>query len=246
MSTFRNKWKLAAVTRETQKEHPRNGQSRNASVPRFNLKCITQLYVEIKCKVFKKLSQEFSRTESHILGALSELNFFRTHRYGRTPEPFREHSALQRWKKKDQMRIVSRMMLILKWDPPSASPVIQVILTQSRLPTLVGVIWSIILCRLPLRNHFFRMRITLGAVLIRSLVFSIRFKGRLRSGSGVASFSAFRRNSSNRDRAPKMQLSVLLNSSDKFVVNPLWLSLRLAWYNPTASWEHLCPVPGSS
>ena len=76
MATLRNKRKLAAVTGETQEEHPRNGQSRNTSVPRINEEYITQLSEEIEGKVIKKLSQEFSRTESRILGALSKLDEF--------------------------------------------------------------------------------------------------------------------------------------------------------------------------
>ena len=73
MATLRNKRKLAAVTRETQEEHPRNGQSRNTSVPRINEEYITQVSEEIEGIVTKKLSQELSRTESRILGALSKL-----------------------------------------------------------------------------------------------------------------------------------------------------------------------------
>ena len=76
MATLRNKRKLAAVTRETQEEHPRNGQSRNTSVPRINEEYITQLSEEIEGRVTKKLSQEYSRTESRILGALSKLDEF--------------------------------------------------------------------------------------------------------------------------------------------------------------------------
>ena len=76
MATLRNKRKLAAVTRETQEENPRNGQSRNTSVPRINEEYITQVSEEIEGRVSKKLSQEFSRTESRILGALSELDEF--------------------------------------------------------------------------------------------------------------------------------------------------------------------------
>ena len=76
MATLRNKRKLAAVTRETQEEHPRNGQSRNTSVPRINEEFITQVSEEIEDRVSKKLSQEFSRTESRILGALSKLDEF--------------------------------------------------------------------------------------------------------------------------------------------------------------------------
>ena len=76
MATLRNKRKLAAVTRETQEEHSRNGQSRNTSVPRINEEYITQVSEEIEGRVTKKLSQEYSRTESRILGALSKLDEF--------------------------------------------------------------------------------------------------------------------------------------------------------------------------
>ena len=76
MATLNNKPKLAAVAGETQEEHPRNGQSRNTSVPRINVEYITQVFEEIEGKVTKKLSEEFNRTESHILGALSKLDDF--------------------------------------------------------------------------------------------------------------------------------------------------------------------------
>ena len=82
------------VTRETQEEHPRNGQSRNTSVSRNNEEYITQVSEEIEGRVTRKLSQEFSRTESRILGALSKLDEFflnpqiRTH-YGTVPGTFR-------------------------------------------------------------------------------------------------------------------------------------------------------------
>ena len=74
MATLRNKRKLAAVTRETQEENPRNGQSRNTSVPRINEEYITQVSEQIEGRVTKKLSQEFSRTAFRILGALSKLD----------------------------------------------------------------------------------------------------------------------------------------------------------------------------
>ena len=74
MATLRNKRKLAAVTRETQEEHPRNGQSRNTSVPRINEEIITQVSEQIEGRVTKKLSQDFSRTETRIFGALSKLD----------------------------------------------------------------------------------------------------------------------------------------------------------------------------
>ena len=92
MATLRNKRKLAAVTREIQKGNPRNGQSRNTSVPRNNEEYITQL--EIEGRDTRKLSQEFNRTEFRILGALSRLEEFllnqqvRTHS-GTVPQTFR-------------------------------------------------------------------------------------------------------------------------------------------------------------
>ena len=76
MATLRNKRKLAAVTRETQEENPRNGQSRNTSVPRINEEYITPVSEEIESRVTEKLSLEFSRAESRILGALSKLDEF--------------------------------------------------------------------------------------------------------------------------------------------------------------------------
>ena len=76
MATLRIKRKLAAVTRERQEEHPRNGQSRNTSVPRINEEYITQVFEEIESRFTEKLSQEFSRAESRILGALSKLDEF--------------------------------------------------------------------------------------------------------------------------------------------------------------------------
>ena len=74
MAALRNKRKLAAVTRERQEKNPRNGQSRNTSVPRINEEYITQLSEKIEGRITKKLSQEYSRRESRILGALSKLD----------------------------------------------------------------------------------------------------------------------------------------------------------------------------
>ena len=85
---------MAALTREIRDENRRNGQSRNTSVPRMNEEYITQVSEEIEGRVTKKLSQEYSRTESRILGALSKLDEFllnqqiRTHS-GTVPETFR-------------------------------------------------------------------------------------------------------------------------------------------------------------
>ena len=76
MATLRNKRKLAAVTKETQEEDPRNGQSWNKSVPRINEEYVAQVSEEIEGRVTKKLSQEYSRTESRFLGALTKLDEF--------------------------------------------------------------------------------------------------------------------------------------------------------------------------
>ena len=138
MVTLRNKWKLAAFTRETQEEHPRKGQSRNTSVPRINEEYITQVSEEIEGRVTKKLSQEFSRTESRILGALSKLDEFllntqiRTHS-GTVPGTFRNTSVQNQETNED----IPRMIFSLKWDPPSVNPVIQLTQTQTRLLTVV-------------------------------------------------------------------------------------------------------------
>ena len=76
METLRNKRKLAAVARETHVEHHRNDQSRNTSVPRINEEYITQFTEETEASVSKKQTQDFIRTESRILGALSILDEF--------------------------------------------------------------------------------------------------------------------------------------------------------------------------
>ena len=80
--------------RKTLEEHPWNGHSRNKSVARINEEYITQVSEEIEGRVTKKMFQEFSRTESRILGALSQLDEFllnpqiRTHS-GTVPGTFR-------------------------------------------------------------------------------------------------------------------------------------------------------------
>ena len=75
MATLRNNRKLAAMARETQK-YPRNNQSQSSSAPGITEEYIAQVSEEIEGRVTKKLSQEFSRTESRILGALPMLDEF--------------------------------------------------------------------------------------------------------------------------------------------------------------------------
>ena len=109
MATLRNKRTLAAFTRETQEENPRNGQSRNTSVPRINEEYITQLSEEIEGRVTKRLSQEYSRTKSRSSGALSKLDEFllnqqiRTHS-GTVPETFRNTNVYNQGTNEDDSK----------------------------------------------------------------------------------------------------------------------------------------------
>ena len=72
---MRNKRKLAAVSRETP-ESTRNGRTQTILDPELTQDYISQVSEEIEGRVTKKLSKEFSRTESRILGALSKLDEF--------------------------------------------------------------------------------------------------------------------------------------------------------------------------
>ena len=75
MATLRNKRKLAAVSRETP-ESTRSGRAPNVLAPEHTQEYISQVSEEIEGRVTKKLSKEFSKTESRILGALSKLDEF--------------------------------------------------------------------------------------------------------------------------------------------------------------------------
>ena len=72
----RNKKKLAALHKEKCEEHPRSNLVQNSNVPRSQEDYITQVSEEIEGRVTKKLSQEISRTENRILGALARLDDF--------------------------------------------------------------------------------------------------------------------------------------------------------------------------
>ena len=75
MATLRNKRKLAAISRKTL-ENTRNSQSQNTRGPEMAGEYISQGSEKIEGRVTKKLSEEFSRTESRILGALSKFDDF--------------------------------------------------------------------------------------------------------------------------------------------------------------------------
>ena len=75
MATLRNKRKLAAVSREAP-EGSRSSRGQNVLDPELTQEYISQVSEEIEGLVTKKLSKEFNKTESRILGALSELGEF--------------------------------------------------------------------------------------------------------------------------------------------------------------------------
>ena len=83
MATLRNKRKLAAVLRE-KPESRKNSQSQNTPDPGMAQEYISQVSEENEGRVTKKLSKDFSRTESRTLGAWSELVEFLLNPQART------------------------------------------------------------------------------------------------------------------------------------------------------------------
>ena len=75
MATLRNERNLAAVSRETP-DSSRGSRGRNVLDPELTQDYISQVSEEIEGRVTKKLSKEFNKTESLILGALSKLDEF--------------------------------------------------------------------------------------------------------------------------------------------------------------------------
>ena len=75
MAALWNKRKLAAVSRKTP-ESTRSGRAQNTLDPELTQDYISQVSEEIEGRVIRKLSKEFSRTESRILRALSKLDEF--------------------------------------------------------------------------------------------------------------------------------------------------------------------------
>ena len=73
MATLRNKRKLAAVSGETP-EGSRSSRGQNVLDPELTQDYISQVSEETEGRVTKKLCKEFSKTESHILGALWKLD----------------------------------------------------------------------------------------------------------------------------------------------------------------------------
>ena len=75
MATLRNKRKLSAVSRETP-EDSRSGRGQNVIDPELTQDYISQVSELIEGRVTKKLSKDFSKMESRILGAFSKLDEF--------------------------------------------------------------------------------------------------------------------------------------------------------------------------
>ena len=73
MATLRNERKLAAVSREAP-EGSRSSRGQNVLDPELTQEYISQVSEEIEGRVTKKLSKEFNKTESRILGALSKFD----------------------------------------------------------------------------------------------------------------------------------------------------------------------------
>ena len=101
-----NKRKLAALNKENCEEHPRSNVAQNSNVLRSQKDYISQVSEEIEGRVTKKLSQEFSRTETRILGALPRLDdflmnpLFQGHS-GTTPETSRNVFSINQGTKED-------------------------------------------------------------------------------------------------------------------------------------------------
>ena len=83
MATWRNKKKLAAVSRETP-DGSRRSRGQTVLDPELTQDYISQVSEEVEGRVTKKLSKEFSKTHSRILGALSKLDEFLLNPHVRT------------------------------------------------------------------------------------------------------------------------------------------------------------------
>ena len=121
MSRLANNGKLAAVNRDNQEEHPRKNFLRDTNAAGFKEEYFRHVSEEIGCRMAKKISQEFNRTESRILGALSNLVDF----FLNSPEPLQDFPGTLIVKTRNIRRIVPRKMFFLKLVIQSIDPVTQ-------------------------------------------------------------------------------------------------------------------------
>ena len=115
MVTLGKKKKLAAVPRETP-EASRSSRAQNVLGPELTQDYISQVSEEIEGRVSKKLSKEFSKTESRILGALSTLDEFPLNpNFGLVPWLFREHPGTVIQKTRRTLGIAPETIPTPKW-----------------------------------------------------------------------------------------------------------------------------------
>ena len=71
MATFK---KIPAINRDNNEEHCKSKQALDTNVPRIQMDNIAQVSKENESRMTKKVSQDFSGTESRTLGTLSKLD----------------------------------------------------------------------------------------------------------------------------------------------------------------------------
>ena len=111
----RNKTKLAVLNKENCEEHSSSSLVQSSNVPRSQEDYITQVSEENEGRVTKKLTQDFSRTENRISGALARLDDFLMNpllqgHSETTPETSRNVFSINQ----ERMRMTPRVTLILK------------------------------------------------------------------------------------------------------------------------------------
>ena len=93
MRNTRNKRRLAEI-QDNFEEDRSQGSSRDKSSVDPNENYITQVSQEIEGRIAKKLSQEFSKRESRILGALAKLDHFLTNPSVDSSTPKIKHTSV--------------------------------------------------------------------------------------------------------------------------------------------------------
>ena len=148
------------------------GKTRQGTAMYLQIRSITllrrQQNLKLESIVTKKMSQESSRTENCILGALSELyECLLNPHLGITPDPFRRHIGIQIMRPKKQMSIIRKIILILKWVSLRICPYKNS--AQRRLPTYCASnispenFWSI--CRI---CWIYQESLWLSLILVRA------------------------------------------------------------------------------
>ena len=140
MATLRNKKKLAALNKENFDDYPRSNMAQNSNVPGSQEDYITQVSEEIEGRVTKKLSQEFSRTENRILGALARLDDFPMNPLilGHS-EPLWRRPGTRSVQARERMMTTPRAILILK----RASSAARLHKTLAQKLATTGSFWAI-------------------------------------------------------------------------------------------------------